>query len=353
LFVLAAFESVAYGSGVFMRARARSATAVAVTSILAGCTGWQSALDPQSPQSDQLKHLLIIFLVIAAIVWAGVMAALFLGLTRRNRDRNHPLAVRAPFERAAGQLIASGGVATTLIVLGLSIISYRTQGAIYGKAPDSLAVKVIGHQWWWEVQYEADGPYLEFTTANEIRVPVGKPVTVKLETADVIHSFWVPSLMGKMDLINGQQNAIQFTAKNAGVYRGQCAEFCGLQHAHMAFTVVALPPAQFSAWRDAQIGSAATPPDALGQRGELLFRSRGCALCHSIRGTPAGGQLGPDLTHLADRTTIAAGALHFSPGALAAWIADPQHIKPGNYMPRMPIHSDEMVAIVHYLENLR
>jgi cytochrome c oxidase subunit II len=336
-----------------MRACARSAISVAVLLILPSCTGWQSALDPQSPQSDQLKQLFIIFLVIATIVWVGVMVALCLGITRRNRDGNQPLAVRAPFERTAGQIIASGGIVTTLIVLGLSIISYRTQGAIFGKVPDSLALKVTGHQWWWDVQYEADGPYLEFNTANEIRVPVGKPVTVKLETSDVIHSFWVPNLMGKMDLINGQQNAIQFTARNAGVYRGQCAEFCGLQHAHMALTVVALPPEQFSAWRDAQIGSAATPQDALGERGELLFRSKGCALCHNIRGTPAGGQLGPDLTHLAGRTTIAAGALHFSPGALAAWISDPQHIKPGNHMPRMPIHSDEMVAIVHYLENLR
>ena len=336
-----------------MRARARLAAVIAVILTLPGCTGWQSALDPQSPQSDQLKHLLIIFVVISAIVWVGVMIALFLGITRRNGRRDQPLAIRAAFERAAGRIIAFGGVATTLIVLGLSIISYRTQGAIFGKASDSLAVKVVGHQWWWEIQYQADGPHLEFNTANEIRVPVGKPVTVKLETTDVIHSFWVPSLMGKMDLINGQQNAIQFTASKAGVYRGQCAEFCGLQHAHMAFTVVALPPDQFSTWRDAQISSAASPPDPLAEQGELLFRSRGCALCHSIRGTSAGGQLGPDLTHLAGRTTIAAGALHFSSGALAAWIADPQHIKPGNYMPRMPIHSDELVAIVHYLENLR
>jgi cytochrome c oxidase subunit 2 len=336
-----------------MRIRARLATAVAAILALPSCRGWQSALDPQSPQSDQLKYLLIIFLVIATIVWIGVMTALFLGITRRNGRRNQPLAARDAFERTAGRTIAFGGVATTLTVLGLSVISYRTQGAIFGKAPDSLAVKVVGHQWWWEIQYEANGPYLEFTTANEIRVPVGKPVTVKLETADVIHSFWVPSLMGKMDLVNGQQNAIQFTAAKAGIYRGQCAEFCGLQHAHMAFTVVALPPDQFSSWRDAQIRSAASPPDTLAQQGELLFRSKGCALCHNIRGTPAGGHFGPDLTHLATRTTIAAGALHFSPGALAAWIADPQHIKPGNYMPRMPIHSDEMVAIVHYLGNLR
>jgi cytochrome c oxidase subunit II len=336
-----------------MRTGARLATATAAVLTLPNCTGWQSALDPQSPQSDQLEHLFIIFLVVSAIVWIAVMAVLFLGISRRNGRRDQPLAARTTFERSAGRIVASAGAATTLIVLGLSIVSYRTQGAIFGKAPDSLMVKVIGHQWWWEIQYEAKGPYLEFNTANEIRVPVGKPVTVKLETADVIHSFWVPSLMGKMDLINGQQNAIQFTASNAGVYRGQCAEFCGLQHAHMAFTVVALPPDEFSAWRNAQISSAATPHDTLAQQGELFFRSKGCALCHSIRGTPAGGQLGPDLTHLAGRTTIAAGALHFSPGALAAWIADPQHIKPGNYMPRMPIHSDELVAIVHYLENLR
>ena len=336
-----------------MRLRPRSTAAVAASLVLASCTGWQSALDPQSPESDQLKQLLFLFVVLATIVWVGVMAVLFLALTRRNRDPANPLSVNAPFERSAGRMIASAGAATTLIVLGLSIISYRTQGAIFGKGAEAVSVKVIGHQWWWEIQYQAEGPHLEFNTANEIRVPVGQPVTVKLETADVIHSFWVPSLMGKMDLINGQQNAIQFTANNPGVYRGQCAEYCGLQHAHMALTVVALPSEEFSQWRDRQISGGASPTEALGEKGELLFRSKGCALCHTIRGTLAGGQLGPDLTHLASRKTIAAGALPFSSGALAAWIADPQHIKPGNYMPRMPIHSDEMVAIVHYLENLR
>jgi cytochrome c oxidase subunit 2 len=311
-----------------MRLRPRSTAAVAASLVLANCTGWQSALDPHSPESDQLKQLLFLFVVLATIVWVGVMAVLFLALTRRNRDPANPLSVNAPFERSAGRVIASAGAATTLIVLGLSIISYRTQGAIFGKGGEAVSVKVIGHQWWWEVQYQAEGPHLEFNTANEIRVPVGQPVTVKLETADVIHSFWVPSLMGKMDLINGQQNAIQFT-------------------------VVARPAEEFSQWRDRQISGGASPTEALGQKGELLFRSKGCALCHTIRGTLAGGQLGPDLTHLASRKTIAAGALPFSSGALAAWIADPQHIKPGNYMPRMPIHSDEMVAIVHYLENLR
>ncbi|WP_369722239.1 c-type cytochrome [Bradyrhizobium sp. LLZ17] len=194
---------------------------------------------------------------------------------------------------------------------------------------------------------------MSFITANEIRIPVEQPVKVQLESADVIHSFWIPSLTGKMDLITGQQNEIQFTAKTPGVYRGQCAEFCGLQHAHMAFAVIALPQDEFKRWRDHENQSAVSPSDPLAKQGEQLFRARGCALCHAIRGTLAGGQLGPDLTHIGSRTTIAAGTLPLNSATLGAWLADPQHIKPGNLMPQMPLQSDELIAIHHYLEQLK
>ncbi|MCK1653459.1 cytochrome c oxidase subunit II [Bradyrhizobium sp. 149] len=320
---------------------------------LAGCAGRQSTLDPQGLQSEQILHTLFIFLAVAAIVWVAVVIVLGVGMVRRKRLADQPLDLHQPFEERTGRVILGLGVITTVIVLGLSFVSYAGQRTVFAKDENALTLKIIGHQWWWEVRYEADSPHQSFVTANEIRIPTGQPVKVELESADVIHSFWVPSLTGKMDLITGQKNELQFTAKNAGVYRGQCAEFCGLQHAHMAFTVIALPPDEFARWREHENQSANSPADQLGKQGEALFRARGCALCHNINGTMAGGQLGPDLTHIGSRTTIAAGTLPNTPATLGAWIADPQHIKPGNLMPKMPLQSDEMIAILHYLEQLK
>lgn len=331
----------------------RSGLAVAATCLLAACTEWQSSFNAQASQSEEIKRVLLIFIAVAAVIWSGVMLALLLGLVRRKRHGEQPLDLHEGFESRAGGTILVLGVATTVTVLVLSVVSYGAQRTVFANDPDPVTVKITGHQWWWEVQYQADSPHLSFTTANEIRVPVGKPVTVQLETADVIHSFWVPSLTGKMDLITGQQNSIQFTAKTRGIYRGQCAEFCGAQHAHMAFTVRALPADEYGRWRDHQNQSAPRPSDPLGIRGEQLFRGKGCGLCHTIRGTLAGGQLGPDLTHIAGRETIAAGTLPQNPGNLAAWISDPQHIKPGNLMPKMSLRSDEMIAILRYLEQLQ
>ncbi|MCP3395437.1 cytochrome c oxidase subunit II [Bradyrhizobium sp. CCGB12] len=320
---------------------------------LAACAGRQSALDPQGLQSDEILRTFFIFLVIAAVVWVAVVIVLIIGMLRRKRAGDQPLGLHIPFERATGRVVLGLGLATLVIVLGLSIVSYAGQRTVFAKDEHALTLKVIGHQWWWEVRYEDDSPDRSFVTANEIRIPAGQPVKVELESADVIHSFWVPSLTGKMDLITGQKNELQFTARNAGVYRGQCAEFCGLQHAHMAFAVLALPPDEFGRWRDHENQNANIPTDQLGKQGEQLFRARGCALCHNIRGTLAGGQLGPDLTHVGSRTTIAAGTLPLTPATLGAWIADPQHIKPGNYMPKMPLQSGELIAILHYLEQLK
>ena len=320
---------------------------------LAACAGQQSALDPQGLQSEQIRSTLFIFLAVAAIVWIAVVLALVVGMLRRKRASDAPLDLDQAFEDRAGRLILGLGIATTAIVLGLSFVSYAGQRTIFSKDEKALTLKIVGHQWWWEVRYEADSPHQSFVTANEIRIPIGQPVKVELESADVIHSFWVPALTGKMDLITGQKNELQFTAKNAGVYRGQCAEFCGLQHAHMAFAVIALPPDEFGRWRDHQNQSAQSPSDQLGRQGEALFRARGCALCHNISGTLAGGQMGPDLTHIGSRTTIAAGTLPNVPATLGAWISDPQHIKPGNLMPKMPLQSDELIAILHYLEQLK
>ncbi|WP_246208201.1 cytochrome c oxidase subunit II [Bradyrhizobium rifense] len=310
-------------------------------------------MDPHALQSADILRTFVVFLVVAAIVWIAVVVVLAAGLLRRPSPSQHALALDPPFENRAGQVVLGLGIATIIIVLALSVVSYAGQRSVFAKDPNALTLKITGHQWWWEVLYEADSPHLSFVTANEIRIPIEQPVRVQLESADVIHSFWVPSLTGKMDLITGQQNEIQFTAKTAGIYRGQCAEFCGLQHAHMAFSVIALPQDEFRRWREHENQSAGSPVDPLAKQGEDLFRARGCALCHTVRGTLAGGQLGPDLTHIGSRTTIAAGTLPLNSATLGAWLADPQHIKPGNLMPQMPLQSDELIAIHHYLEQLK
>jgi cytochrome c oxidase subunit II len=331
----------------------REVLVLCTTWPLAACAGRQSVLDPQGLQSDQIRTTFFIFLAVAAVVWIAVVLVLAIGMLRRKRASDMPLDLHEGFEQRAGRLVLVLGAATTVIVLSLSFVSYAGQRTIFAKDENALRLKIVGHQWWWEVRYEADNPHQSFVTANEIRIPTGQPVKVELESADVIHSFWVPSLTGKMDLITGQKNELQFTAKNAGVYRGQCAEFCGLQHAHMAFAVIALPPDEFERWRDHQNRSADSPVDPLGKQGEALFRARGCALCHNISGTLAGGQLGPDLTHIGSRTTIAAGTLPNNPATMGAWISDPQHVKPGNLMPKMPLQSHELIAILHYLEQLK
>jgi cytochrome c oxidase subunit 2 len=331
----------------------RSGLIVIATCVLTSCTGWQSAFNAQAAQSEDIKRILLIFIVLGSAIWIAVMVVLLFGLIHRRALREHPLDFHQSFEGRAGGVIFIAGIATTVTVLALSVVSYGAQRTVFANDAPAVTVKVTGHQWWWEVEYQADSPHLTFITANEIRVPVGQPVTVQLESADVIHSFWVPSLTGKMDLVTGQQNTVQFTAKNPGVYRGQCAEFCGAQHAHMAFTVTALPPDEYGRWRDQQNLNARSPSDPLSIRGEQLFRGRGCGLCHTIRGTLAGGQLGPDLTHIGSRETIAAGTLPRNSGNLAAWIADPQHIKPGNLMPKTSLRSDELIALVHYLEQLQ
>jgi cytochrome c oxidase subunit 2 len=178
-------------------------------------------------------------------------------------------------------------------------------------------------------------------------------VTLKLTSADVIHSFWVPSLMGKADLIPGRKNDLTFTAQKAGVFNGSCAEFCGMQHAHMGIRVVAQTKPDFEAWRQAQLKSAEKPATPTAETGEAIFQTSACALCHNISGTPASGQVGPDLTHVASRSSLAAGTLPFGRGQLAAWISDPQGIKPGAQMPDVRLAPDQMNALLDYLMGLK
>jgi cytochrome c oxidase subunit 2 len=251
-------------------------------------------------------------------------------------------------------LIVGGGIAgPAVVLLTLNVASLRTLVAVAAPAETpALSLEVVGHQWWWEVRY----PDQHVSTANEIAIPAGQTVLLHLASVDVIHSFWVPRLAGKMDLNPGQTNTTWLEADEPGRYRGACAEFCGIQHANMVFTVFADPPDQYQAWVAAQQQPAATPSDPTLARGAQAFASLGCIGCHALRygGTAAvGGGVGPDLTHLASRETIAAGTLPNTPEALARWIANPQAAKQGTTMPATQTDPETLRALATYLSSLR
>jgi cytochrome c oxidase subunit 2 len=250
--------------------------------------------------------------------------------------------------------VATAVTASILLLLVLMVASFFTDRAL-ARLPlkDAINIEVTAHQWWWTVKY-VNGPVSEtFETANEIHVPVGRPVLVRLKADDVIHSLWIPSLAGKKDLIPGRTSTMAFRADKPGLYRGQCAEFCGFQHAFMAFDVQAHEPAEFEAWRQRQLAPAPEPTDARTQRGKALFQSTSCAMCHAVQGTLAQGRRAPDLTHFASRRTIGAGTLPNTPGNLASWIADPHKHKPGVNMPANPMSGEDLAALVAYLGMLK
>src|SRR5581483_10916087 len=272
--------------------------------------GFQSAMHPAGVQASELHHLWNIFLCVSIVVYGITLAAVLIAV-RRSHRRTEPLA-DAPSERRATIAVAIGAGMTFVTVLALlvaSVATGRTVGTLGRLGTAHLEIDVTGHQWWWEVTYPNSEPDKSIRTANEIHIPVGKPVELRLATRDVIHSLWIPNLHGKRDLIPGRVNKFWIEADRPGVFRGQCAEFCGLQHANMAFLVIAQPPAAFEAWRQAQLKSAAPPTDPVAGRGRQVFLNAPCLSCHAIQGEVAGSGVGPDLTHVGSRATLAAGAL--------------------------------------------
>jgi cytochrome c oxidase subunit 2 len=282
-----------------------------------------------------------------------VMLVLAIAVSRRHKPDRAPLERDAGQERASTIIVGIAVAATVLIIGGLTFLSYAATRPVSGEAGDTLVVRLRGYQWWWQVTYENPDPAKSFLTANEIHIPVGKPVRFELSSADVIHSFWVPNLLGKQDLIPGRNNQVTLVADQPGLYRGQCAQFCGLQHAHMALLVIAQNPAAFEAWRNGQVQQAASSDDPDAAKGRQFITSHACAACHTVRGTSVAGTLGPDLTHVASRRYIAAGLLPTTRGSLAAWIADPQTIKPGNNMPMVPMSANDLTAVSAYLATLK
>lgn len=257
----------------------------------------------------------------------------------------------APHDERGLRWIWYGGIALPVVIL-LIVFAFSVRNTRLLAAPPSqetLTITLVGHRWWWEVQYPDHG----FTTANQLYIPVGQAVRINLTSADVIHSFWVPQLHFKRDLIPGRNNETWLQADEPGVYRGICAEFCGVQHAQMMFMVIALAPERYEAWLKNESQPARVPTDEQARTGQQLFLNTSCVYCHAIRGTPAAGQVGPDLTHLANRLTLAAGTLENNVGNLGGWILDPQHIKPGSLMPATPLTGPELQALLAYLSTLQ
>jgi cytochrome c oxidase subunit 2 len=314
-------------------------------------------LAPLGPQAQHVLELWNVFVVICGVVFACVLAALIIVLAKRPRAEvvtPPDLSTVNQPEPRLRRSVASAVTASVLLLIALMVASFFTDRALARLSlQDAVHIEVTAHQWWWSATYLDGEPNQHVDTANEIHVPVGKPVIIRLKSADVIHSLWVPNLAGKKDLIPGRTALINFRADKPGIYRGQCAEFCGYQHALMGFLIVAEPQAQFDTWKQASLAPALEPADPGAQRGKMLFQSVSCAMCHTINGTLAQGKQAPDLTHLASRQTIAAGTLKNTAQNLASWIADPQKHKPGTNMPATPLSNEDLAAIVGYLGTLK
>ncbi|MBC5764691.1 cytochrome c oxidase subunit II [Ramlibacter albus] len=312
---------------------------------------------PLGPQAAHILELWNVFVVMCTVVFGLILAALLFVLWRRPRaaagDAADVSSVNEP-EPKLRRNVATATVVSAALLIVLIVASFFTDRAL-ARLPlkDAVHIEVVSHQWWWSATYKDGEPYQQLETANEIHVPVGRPVILRLKSADVIHSLWIPNLGAKKDLLPGRTAILQFRADAPGVYRGQCTEFCGYQHALMGLVVVAEPPEQFEQWKQGGLEPAPEPTDATAQRGKQLFQSVSCAMCHTVSGTLAQGRQAPDLSKVASRMTLAAGTLKNTPENLASWIADPQKHKPGTNMPATPLSKADLDAIVAYLGTLK
>ena len=318
----------------------------------------QSALHPAGVQAQTIFQLWNGTLWLCTLVFAAVLAALVWGLLRGSRAARRsateaPVAATGPEPRPRRWVFGST-VLCGVLLAGLVATDVLTDHALSRlPASHALQIEMIGHQWWWEARYRATDGKPAFGVSSDLHVPVGRPVVVTLQSADVIHTFWVPNLHGKKDMLPGRTTTIAFQADRPGDFRGQCAEFCGAEHALMAFGVRAESPEDFAAWQAAQQGTAAAPATPEAERGRQLFMQANCAQCHTVRGTPAVGTLGPDLTHLASRPMIAAGTAPNDRTNLLRWVRNPQVLKPSATMPPAPFGDEDVGAVVSYLEGLK
>jgi cytochrome c oxidase subunit 2 len=320
---------------------------------LTACEGKSFAAGARGEGAIHIANLWWIMLIIGIVIYVEVLVLLGIALFRsRNRQSAEALTpIIEPLSNRARNFVVLNGIAIPAIILMVVFgLNLNTLAALSPTRENTaLTIEIIGHQWWWEVRY----PHHNIVSANEIHIPTGTHVELRLASEDVIHSLWIPELNGKTDLIPGQSNRMFLYTDHAGEYRGQCAELCGLQHTWMALYVIAQPPEEFERWVAQQQEPAPIPGDDVALRGQQIFLGSACVYCHTIRGTSASGFIGPDLTHLASRKTLGAGAVPNTRGNLGGWIVDSQSIKPGNKMPPIYLEGDDLQALLAYLETLQ
>ena len=317
----------------------------------------QDALHPAGIQASHIADLWWFTVALCAIVFVAVLAGLFYALRRSPRADSATAPDMASMDRpesGAKRTVVAAVVLSAvglIVLLAASVITDRALATL--PLANAVHIEMVGHQWWWSMNYDDPDPSRIFTTANEMHIPVGRPVVISLKSDDVIHSFWVPNLHGKKDLIPGRTNTTMLRADAPGVYRGQCAEFCGYQHAWMGLLVVAEPPDAYARWEEAQRATPPEPSDATIAEGRRVFEGTTCAMCHTVQGTRANARRAPDLTHLASRRTLAAVALDNTPANRAAWVQDPQRFKPGSNMPPVQLPPEQLGPLLAYLGSLQ
>jgi cytochrome c oxidase subunit 2 len=347
-----------------MRLKCAACALAFAATLLNGCHTAQSTFDAHGPAAERISHLslfmTVLFLVITAVMWALFAIAFY--------RRRGTLSTHAPIDTSGGEMwIAVGGITVPLVVLSVLFVwglillrAFPIHGVHGGSSHDAMAqsmkpdILIVGHQWWWEIHYLNDDPSLQVVTANELHLPVGQPVNIRLETRDVMHSFWVPALHGKVDLIPGQPNYLRIEASEPGEYQGQCGEYCGAEHARMRILAIAQSPDEYQAWLDAQRKPGTDPATDAAKAGQHIFLAGPCSMCHTVRGTLAGGTVAPDLTHVGSRQMIAANCYKNNDAYLEAWITHAQSLKPQAQMPNFTYFSGEQLTdLVAYLRQLQ
>lgn len=325
---------------------ATGALLAAAVLVSTGCAGDpQSSFAGDGTVSERINELFFPIGLIAIAILIGVEAAIIYIVIRfRRRDTDTMLPRQT---HGSTRLEIAWTIAPTVLMIGVGVPTIITVFDLADAPDDAMEIRVVANQWWWEFEY----PEFDFVTANEMHIPVDRPVKLLLESNDVIHSFWVPRLAGKTDVIPNRNNTMWLDAKEPDVYAGQCAEFCGLSHALMRFLVIAEEPDDFDEWVELQQSDAITPADSDALQGMEFFGTT-CGVCHTVKGTDAGGQVGPNLTHFADRQTLAAGVLERTPENIARWLRNPQDVKPGAKMPNLGLSDEEIRILTAYLQSL-
>jgi cytochrome c oxidase subunit 2 len=325
--------------------------------LVCGCNGKQNVLDAAGPQAERTAHQWTGFLIVTStILFVLTLAVIRVALKSTTQKLIEPPLPENPKQQKFLTVIVSSLVGVTILILSTFLIAEMVSGralSSLSQEPNQVNVKVIGHQWWWEIQYTDPVASNTVVTANEIHIPLDRPIQFQLESTDVIHSFWAPNFHGKKDLVPGHPTLTWFKASRPGTFTGQCAEFCGIQHAHMRFVIIAEEPNKFEKWLQAQRESPPQPSTDTQKRGQQVFLTTTCFMCHTIQGTDANGLVGPNLTHIASRSMIASGSRPNTVGHLAGWILDPQRIKPGVLMPQHNFQPQDLRALLEYMETLK